>query len=80
MTTLAERPAGSVRDLVIGGRDVIELMCEMTLVPAEFAGDSRVGLILRELFDRVTDDPALNERRELLRLAAQIAPTLSADR
>ncbi len=80
MAALAERPAASVRDLAIDGRDVIEVLHERALVPAGFAGDSRVGRILRQLFEAVTDDPILNDRTTLLRLVASIVATEPADR
>jgi hypothetical protein len=35
----------------------------------------RVGRILSELFERVTDDPTLNTREQLLRLARELSTT-----
>lgn len=63
---LAESPPLSVRDLAIGGLDVIELLKRSGRVSGDFSGDRRVGEILRTLFERVLDDPALNEREPLL--------------
>ena len=38
-----------------------------------FAGDPRVGRILRTLFERVTDEPQRNERAVLLAMARELA-------
>ncbi len=69
---LSESPAASVLDLTIGGRDVIELMQRMGAAPHGFAGDPRVGRILRSLFERVVDEPALNTREALLHEAQKM--------
>jgi putative nucleotidyltransferase with HDIG domain len=69
---VAEAPPFSVRDLAIGGDDVVRLMVERGAAPAGFRGDGRVGAILRALFDAVTDEPALNERATLLERAAEL--------
>jgi tRNA nucleotidyltransferase (CCA-adding enzyme) len=69
---IAEEPAASVRDLAIDGNDVIELLLRRGSVVAGFRGDPRVGRILRALFERVTDEPQLNERSILLRLAEEL--------
>ena len=53
-----------VRDLAINGRD---LMAELGLVQGP-----EVGRLLGELLERVTDDPELNERQRLFRLARQM--------
>jgi tRNA nucleotidyltransferase (CCA-adding enzyme) len=57
--------AFSLRDLVIDGNDVMK---ELGIPPSP-----RVGEILSELFERVTDDPKLNTREHLLKLAREIA-------
>jgi tRNA nucleotidyltransferase (CCA-adding enzyme) len=56
--------AFSLKDLAIDGNDV---MAELGIPPGP-----RVGEILSELFERVTDDPGLNTREHLLRLAREI--------
>jgi len=70
---LAEAPAASVRDLAIDGRDVIELLQRNGSAGPGFAGDPRVGRILRALFERVTDEPQLNEPGMLRAMAEQLA-------
>ncbi|MDQ2913179.1 MAG: CCA tRNA nucleotidyltransferase [Chloroflexota bacterium] len=57
--------AFSLKDLLIDGNDV---MAELGIPPGP-----RVGQILNELFERVTDDPNLNTREHLLKLAREIA-------
>jgi hypothetical protein len=56
--------AFSLRDLAIDGNDVMK---ELDTPPGP-----RVGRILNELFERVTDDPNLNTREHLLELAREI--------
>jgi tRNA nucleotidyltransferase (CCA-adding enzyme) len=56
--------AFSLKDLLVDGNDV---MGELGIPPGP-----HVGRILDELFERVTDDPALNTREHLLRLAREI--------
>jgi tRNA nucleotidyltransferase (CCA-adding enzyme) len=58
----AERPAVGVGDLAIGGAELRAL----GLPPGPLYGE-----ILRDLLERVTDDPALNERETLLRLVRE---------
>ncbi len=70
---VAEAPAASVRDLAIDGHDVIELLQKRGAAQPGFAGDPRVGRILRALFERVTDEPQLNERTTLRALAEELA-------
>jgi hypothetical protein len=62
---LAERPPFSVRDLALSGDDVIEAMIARGLAPPGFKGDARVGEVLRQLFEQVTEDPRLNDRAAL---------------
>jgi tRNA nucleotidyltransferase (CCA-adding enzyme) len=57
--------AFSLKDLSIDGNDVMK---ELGIPPSP-----KVGTILNELFERVTDDPNLNTREELLKLAREIA-------
>ena len=56
--------AFSLKDLAIDGNDV---MAELGIPPGP-----RVGRILDELFERVTDDPKLNTRERLLELTRDI--------
>jgi tRNA nucleotidyltransferase (CCA-adding enzyme) len=56
--------AFSLRDLQIDGTDVMK---ERGIPPSP-----RVGQILNELFERVTDDPTLNTREKLLELVKEI--------
>jgi poly(A) polymerase/tRNA nucleotidyltransferase (CCA-adding enzyme) len=56
--------AFSLKDLLIDGNDV---MAELGIPPGP-----RVGRILNELFERVTDDPKLNTRERLLQLVREI--------
>jgi len=56
--------AFSLKDLLIDGNDVMK---ELGIPPGP-----RVGQILNELFERVTDDPKLNTREHLLKLAREI--------
>ena len=58
--------AFSLKDLAIDGNDVMK---ELGIPPSP-----AVGKILNELFERVTDDPKLNTREELLRIARGLAP------
>lgn len=57
--------AFSLKDLLIDGNDVMK---ELGIPPGP-----RVGQILGELFERVTDDPTLNTREHLLEIAREIA-------
>jgi len=54
----------STKVLVINGRDVMEAL--------GIAPGPRVGRVLNALLESVTDDPSLNERETLLRLAKEI--------
>ena len=63
--------AFSPRDLKVNGTD---LMTELGLPQGP-----EVGRIIRELFERVTDDPDLNTRESLLALAREIQATPSPD-
>jgi tRNA nucleotidyltransferase (CCA-adding enzyme) len=65
---IARKPAFSVRDLAIGGAEVIAALIRRQEAPASFRGDARVGDALRWLFERVTDAPERNERAVLLGL------------
>ena len=60
---LAEKSAMSIKDLAVNGRDL-----ENAGIPKGKA----MGIILRELFETVTDSPEMNEREKLLNLAVRI--------
>jgi tRNA nucleotidyltransferase (CCA-adding enzyme) len=65
---VAERPAFSVRDLAIDGGDVIAALVAAGRLPPGSRGGKDVGALLSALFERVTDDPGLNDRPRLLAL------------
>ncbi|HEY1428196.1 MAG TPA: HD domain-containing protein [Candidatus Tumulicola sp.] len=65
---IARKPAFSVRDLRVTGKDVIAAMVERNLAEADYRGDARVGEALHWLFEQVTDAPERNERNSLLAL------------
>jgi len=58
---VSREPPFSVADLRIGGSDVIAAMVRKGLAQQGFAGDARVGEVLRELFEQVTEQPEGNE-------------------
>lgn len=66
---LASSPPFGVRDLAIGGEDVIAVLRELGLVGEEFKGDSRVGKVLQWCLEQVLDDPRKNDRAILRSLA-----------
>ncbi len=68
---IARRPAFSIKDLEIGGEDVIETMIRAGLARPGFAGDERVGEALRHLFEQVTEQPERNKRDTLRALLEQ---------
>lgn len=68
---LARKPAFSIRELKVGGNDVIAALVARGDAHAGFAGDERVGDALRWLFEQVTDEPERNERTLLLTLLEQ---------
>jgi hypothetical protein len=51
-----------LRDLAVGGNDLIEL---------GFRAGPQLGQILHDLLDAVVDEPALNTRDQLLALAKE---------
>jgi putative nucleotidyltransferase with HDIG domain len=63
---LRERPALSARDLAIDGTDVIAALVRAGKLPAGSRGGPAVGILLGQLLEDVTDDPAFNERDRLL--------------
>ena len=58
---IAEEPAFSIRDLAVGGAEVIAALERRGLVEPGFRGDGRVGDVLRWLFEQVTDEPSRNQ-------------------
>ncbi len=58
---VAEAPPFTVKDLAIGGADVIAALQRRGLVAAGYRGDERVGDALRWLFEQVTDEPSRNQ-------------------
>jgi tRNA nucleotidyltransferase/poly(A) polymerase len=63
---VAERPALSVRDLEIDGRDVIQALVRAGRLPVGSRGGPEVGALLGQLLEQVTDDPSCNVRGRLL--------------
>jgi len=59
-TELNRKPAFSVKDLKVGGHDVMSIL---NINPG-----TKVGEILRYLFEKVVEDPELNEREKLINL------------
>ncbi len=70
---VAEEPPFTVRDLAIGGDDLVALFVERGIAAPGFTGDERIGAMLRVLFEEVVDEPERNERPALLRRAAELA-------
>ncbi len=68
---LERQPAFSVRDLAIGGDEVIAAIIARGDAPSNYHGDERVGAALRWLFEQVTDKPERNEPSLLLQLLEQ---------
>jgi tRNA nucleotidyltransferase (CCA-adding enzyme) len=75
---VAERPPLSVKDLAIGGADVLEALVASGQLPAGSRGGPGVGQVLAALLERVTDDPALNQPETLRRLLAGEVASLGA--
>ncbi|NLN29252.1 MAG: hypothetical protein GX161_13615, partial [Firmicutes bacterium] len=65
---VAEGSAFTVRDLAIGGREV---MAATGLAPGP-----KVGEVLQRLLERVLEAPELNEEKRLIELAREIAAEL----
>ena len=60
---LQEKSAMGLKDLAVNGGDLIALG-----IPA----GKKMGAVLRELFETVTDDPAMNDKAALLNLAKNL--------
>jgi tRNA nucleotidyltransferase (CCA-adding enzyme) len=63
---VAERPAFSVRDLALGGEEVIAEAIRAGKLPPGSRGGPLIGELLQRLLEQVTDDPARNEPAQLL--------------
>jgi tRNA nucleotidyltransferase (CCA-adding enzyme) len=59
---IAAQPPFGIRDLGIGGEDVIAVLRELGLAGDDFKGDSRVGKVLQWCLEQVLDDPRKNDR------------------
>jgi putative nucleotidyltransferase with HDIG domain len=62
-TVLAKGRALSIKNLAVNGTD---------LMAAGISGGPRMGIILRQLLEAVLEDPALNTRESLLKIAASM--------
>ena len=58
---VARRPPFGLKDLAIGGEEVIEVMRSLGIAGNDFAGDERVGKALAHCLEMVLDDPSRNE-------------------
>jgi tRNA nucleotidyltransferase (CCA-adding enzyme) len=58
---LERRPPFGLKDLAIGGADVIDVMRSLGIAGEDFAGDERVGKALAYCLELVLDDPSRNE-------------------
>ena len=67
----AEKSARSLKDLAVNGNDLLALG-----IPA----GKHVGRILNELFQCVLDDPEMNTREQLLRVAGNLKTQMNADK
>jgi putative nucleotidyltransferase with HDIG domain len=72
---LARKPPFSIRELAVGGDDVIAALVRRGEAPSGFKGNERVGAALQSLFEQVTDVPERNERTLLLRILEQYLDT-----
>ena len=66
---IAGPSAFGTKDLKFDGAGVIEVMQELGLVGEGFAGDPRVGAVLRHCLDAVLEDPAQNDPQRLREIA-----------
>jgi tRNA nucleotidyltransferase/poly(A) polymerase len=73
----AERPPLSVRDLAIGGSEVIAALVDAGKLARGSRGGPEVGRVLQQLLEIVTDDPARNTREDLERAARAAAASLA---
>ena len=66
------KPALGVRDLAIGGDDVIEILVAAGKLPRGSRGAPAVGRILTALLEIVLDSPESNTRVKLTKLAREM--------
>jgi len=69
-SVLEKQKALQLKDLAVDGKDLIEL---------GIAPGPRIGQILKELFECVTEDPALNDKKRLLEIAFEVNKRYSGD-
>jgi tRNA nucleotidyltransferase (CCA-adding enzyme) len=69
---LAQRPAFSVNDLAIAGDTVREALVDAGELSVGSRGGPAVGEVLRELLERVIEDPTLNEPGALEAVTRQL--------
>lgn len=69
-SVLKKENALTLKDLAVNGRDLMEI----GIIPGP-----RIGQVLEELFECVTDDPALNVKKRLLEIAVELNKRYSAD-
>jgi hypothetical protein len=62
---LAERPALSVRDLQLGGDEVVAALVAAGRLPKGSRGGPEVGALLSKLLEQVIDDPNCNQHDRL---------------
>jgi tRNA nucleotidyltransferase (CCA-adding enzyme) len=70
---IAEKPALSVRDLAVGGQDIIEILIAAGKLSPGSRGGPAVGKVLTSLLESVIDAPELNTRAKLLARARELA-------
>lgn len=73
---VAERPPLAVRDLAIGGAEVIAELVGARRLPVGSRGGKEVGVVLAHLLEQVTDVPARNDRERLLAAARKFIAEL----
>ncbi len=69
-SVLENKNALTLKDLAVNGRDLMEI---------GISPGPRIGQVLGELFECVTEDPALNVRKRLLEIAVELNKRYSAD-
>jgi poly(A) polymerase/tRNA nucleotidyltransferase (CCA-adding enzyme) len=70
---MGELPPLNVRDLAIGGDEIIDILVEAGALPRGSRGGPQVGRLLAALLDAVLDAPEHNTRDRLLALARSLA-------
>ena len=67
------KPALSVRDLAIGGAEVIDILVAAGKLPRGSRGGPAVGRVLSGLLEVVIDSPEVNTSERLLSAARELA-------